>query len=360
MKKVVWILLLIVSGNLAIAQEQIKKDELYIQTYAKVAVAEMELYKIPASITLAQGILETGNGQSDLAQYGNNHFGIKCKGEWTGDRMYHDDDAKGECFRKYSSALDSYRDHSLFLAERPYYKNLFLLDPKDYKAWAHGLKKAGYATNPKYAYILISLIERYQLNQFDHISVDDVNIKLAELFPNSFKLNINEQEPQVILASVAPEESKKTESGAVFASYQEKEVKTTKKTYKPKTNNFEFPSLRLKFHPNGNLRFVVIKEGDTLEDISKAYGVSVDKLREYNDLVFQKDQTELVINQKIFIEPKKKTGVQKEHLTKEGERMYDIAQNNGVSLLELYKRNLMHPGQEPRIGDKILLKGKKS
>ncbi len=355
MKKVIFFLLIAVSGNLAIAQEQIKKDEQYIQTYAKVAVEEMELYKIPASITLAQGILETGNGQSDLAQYGNNHFGIKCKGEWTGDRMYHDDDAKGECFRKYPSARDSYRDHSLFLAERPYYKNLFLLDPQDYKGWAYGLKKAGYATNPSYAYTLIRLIEKYQLNQFDAVSSKEVNAKLAELFPNSFNPDLVDDKNATDLTGIK-KEGKEADT-EVLVVYQGKENNSSKKTLQTPVNNFEFPSLRVKFHPNGNLRYIEVKEGDRLEDIAKAYSVPVDKLKEYNDLAFQ---GELAVNQKVFLDPKNKIGLEKEYVTKEGDKMYDIAQNSGVSLLELYKRNLMHPGQEPKTGDKILLKGKKS
>lgn len=138
----------------------------YIKDYADVAQEEMRLYNIPASITLAQGILESGAGVGDLSQRANNHFGIKCH-EWTGPRVYHDDDARGECFRKYKDAKYSYRDHSLFLSERTRYAALFDLSEDDYKGWAHGLKKAGYATDRKYPDKLISLIERYQLYRFD-------------------------------------------------------------------------------------------------------------------------------------------------------------------------------------------------
>ena len=140
-----------------------KTEDQYIQKFAQYAVEEMELYKIPASITLAQGLLETGGGQSRLAQEGKNHFGIKCKEDWTGKTMKHTDDAPNECFRVYDDPRDSYRDHSIFLATRKYYTPLFSLDEKDYRAWAHGLKKAGYATNPRYADILISKIEKYRL-----------------------------------------------------------------------------------------------------------------------------------------------------------------------------------------------------
>jgi len=143
------------------------KTEKYIEKYSKIAVAEMKKYNIPASITLAQGILESGNGESRLAKEGNNHFGIKCHSNWNGKTIIEDDDERGECFRKYDNVEDSFRDHSLFLTERGRYSFLFDLNKKNYKAWAKGLKKAGYATNPKYPDLLIDLIERYDLSRFD-------------------------------------------------------------------------------------------------------------------------------------------------------------------------------------------------
>ena len=143
------------------------KTETYIEKYSQIAVDEMHRYNIPASITLAQGILESGNGESLLATEGNNHFGIKCHDNWNGKTIIKDDDEKGECFRKYSKVADSYKDHSLFLIERERYNSLFLLSPTDYKAWAEGLKKAGYATNSKYSILLINLIEKYDLSRFD-------------------------------------------------------------------------------------------------------------------------------------------------------------------------------------------------
>jgi flagellum-specific peptidoglycan hydrolase FlgJ len=140
---------------------------LYIKKYAPAATKNMRFYKIPASITLAQGILESGHGQSTLAKKANNHFGIKCHKGWKGKSILHDDDAKDECFRSYKNPLRSYKDHSLFLVERDRYSSLFKLNRKDYKSWAIGLKAAGYATDPKYADKLISLIERFRLNRFD-------------------------------------------------------------------------------------------------------------------------------------------------------------------------------------------------
>ena len=143
------------------------KINLYIKKFAPAAVKNMRFYKIPASITLAQGVLESGYGEGTLAKKANNHFGIKCHNGWKGKSIRHDDDAKNECFRSYKNPLRSYRDHSLFLVGRDRYSSLFKLKRKDYKGWARGLKAAGYATDPKYAEKLISLIERFNLTRFD-------------------------------------------------------------------------------------------------------------------------------------------------------------------------------------------------
>jgi hypothetical protein len=146
---------------------QTKLRQAYIEKYKEVAIEEMMLFGIPASITLAQGILESGDGESKLAKEANNHFGIKCHLDWDGPKIYHDDDEKGECFRKYKHAEESYRDHSVFLRDRSRYADLFKLDRTDYKSWAHGLKKAGYATNPNYPKLLIKIIEENNLHQYD-------------------------------------------------------------------------------------------------------------------------------------------------------------------------------------------------
>ncbi|WP_299050146.1 glucosaminidase domain-containing protein [uncultured Polaribacter sp.] len=153
----------------------------YIEDYAPVAVNEMFTYKIPASITLAQGILESGNGKGPLARKSNNHFGIKCHTEWKGERVYHDDDEKGECFRKYEYVETSYHDHSKFLTQRRRYAFLFNYKTTDYKSWARGLKKAGYATDKKYPSKLISLIERYKLYEFDKIKKKDFTYKKEKI-----------------------------------------------------------------------------------------------------------------------------------------------------------------------------------
>ncbi|MEG0500529.1 MAG: glucosaminidase domain-containing protein, partial [Rikenellaceae bacterium] len=157
----------IITASTLQAQSKSKEAEHYIKKYYSLAISSMKEYGIPASITLAQGLLESGNGQSVLAKKSNNHFGIKCKKEWTGAKVYHDDDEAGECFRKYPSVEDSYIDHAVFLTSSSRYSNLFTLPRYDYKAWAHGLKKAGYATNPKYPSLLINLIELYELDNYD-------------------------------------------------------------------------------------------------------------------------------------------------------------------------------------------------
>lgn len=151
----------------AVKLTQEQKVQAYLNRFGPIARAEMQQYKIPASITLAQGILESGTGEGRLAKEGNNHFGIKCHRGWNGGRMYHDDDAKGECFRTYDDPAESYRDHSVFLSGRQRYAFLFKFHKRDYKAWARGLKKAGYATDPKYPKKLINIIQRYELYQYD-------------------------------------------------------------------------------------------------------------------------------------------------------------------------------------------------
>jgi hypothetical protein len=158
------------------------KTENYISEYSSAAVDEMNKYNIPASITLAQGILESGNGESRLATEGNNHFGIKCHGNWSGKTIIEDDDEKGECFRKYDKVADSYRDHSLFLTERGRYSFLFEYKKSDYKKWAKGLKKAGYATNPNYPTLLIDLIERYELYTYDKGEQSDKQLYFAHTY----------------------------------------------------------------------------------------------------------------------------------------------------------------------------------
>lgn len=212
----------------------------YIRKYASIAVKEMHEYKIPASITLAQGILESGNGKSGLALKSNNHFGIKCHRKWTGERVYHDDDEKGECFRKYQYPETSYNDHSLFLTQRSRYAFLFDYNIKNYKKWAYGLRKAGYATDKKYPSKLLRIIKEYQLYEFD-------KIKKGRYTKEVKKLN--------------------------------------------KGTNFERPVVIKK----GN--FYQVKKGDTLYSISRAYSISVANLKAINNL----SDNIISIGQKLLI-----------------------------------------------------------
>ena len=337
------ILLLFISQ--VFAQES--RDLDYIRKHALLAVEEMQLYKVPASITLSQGILETGGGQSRLAEIANNHFGIKCKAEWTGEVISHTDDAPNECFRKYGSVQDSYRDHSKFLAERPYYKDLFKLNMLDYKAWAHGLKKAGYATNPKYAGILISRIEKYNLDQFDKLSPEQVQQKLLELYgpTNIIALSgLTETASDVIAATVpAPVAT------AVVTSIEQpmKKIEVEERA--------KNPLMRIKSHPVG-VEYVIAYEGESIVSLAKLYEFKTKELASYNELP---ENGKLTPGQLVFLGKKKNKGASKTYKVQNGETMYLIAQKNGIKLSKLYKLNKMEAGQQPKAGTILNLKTRK-
>jgi len=328
-----------------------KTDDQYIQKFAQYAVEEMEKYKIPASITLAQGLLETGGGQSRLAQQGKNHFGIKCKEDWTGKTMKHNDDAPNECFRVYDDPKQSYEDHSIFLATRKYYVNLFKLDPKDYKGWAHGLKKAGYATNPRYAYILLDKIEKYRLYEFDNTTSKEVLFTVMKMYPalkddKIFMAKLNQEK-------VTPEVSK-----TIKVPYkQESFAKTQKRVEKiqAKTRTEILNSILVKNHPNGGIKFFVVPEDIELSLISQKFGVSEERLKKYNEL----EKNLLKKNQIIFLEPKNTDGNVATYQVEVGETMHDISQKFGVKLYKLYAKNRMDDGQQPRVGELIYLQERK-
>lgn len=329
---------------------QDSRDIEYIRTYAKLAVEEMHLYKIPASITLSQGILETGGGQSRLAEIAFNHFGIKCKAEWTGAVISHTDDAPNECFRKYNSVQESYRDHSKFLAERPYYKDLFKLDMYDYKAWAHGLKKAGYATNPKYAGILISRIEKYNLNQFDRLHPNEVESKLTEMFgPSSTKplTGITEATHTAgeVIAAVVP-----TPITTTFEETIEKPIKTIE-IAKREDN----PMMRIKKHSNG-VHYVIAYEGETISKLANLYEISTKKLASFNELP---ENGKLTPGQFVFFDKKKTKGTDKFYKVQQDDNMYLISQKVGMKIDKLYSLNKMKAGQQPKAGTILNLKTKK-
>lgn len=273
----------------------------YIEKYKDYAIKEMERAGIPASITLAQGLLESGDGNSRLARNGNNHFGIKCH-NWKGGEIRHDDDEKNECFRKYNSAYESYRDHSDFLTSTSRYSFLFELDPTDYKGWAKGLKKAGYATSPVYAEALIKIIEENKLFLYDK----GINI---------------------------PKKS----------SDKDKQIETTK----GKRETFE----------NNRVKYIVVKEGETLESITRELGMLPWELNKYNDLP---KNYNLTTGQSIYIQPKrnKAEAGKNTHIVKEGETFYTISQMYAIKLSWLYKRNNMNESSVLQSGIELKLRGR--
>ncbi|QCX52605.1 glucosaminidase domain-containing protein [Elizabethkingia sp. JS20170427COW] len=347
MKKIVSFCL-IVSAVVAKSQTW-STNEQYIQQFAPYAVEEMELYKIPASITLAQGLLETAGGQSRLAQQGKNHFGIKCKETWTGKTMSHTDDAPNECFRVYDSPRDSYRDHSLFLTQRKHYSPLFLLNVKDYKAWAYGLKKAGYATSPTYAPALIKRIEQYKLYEFDEIPSSQVYTLLLQRYPDlkndaEFMAKLGPKNVNIDRPNLAKEaETKK--------SYAQQAPSTPKKS----TPKEILEDILLKNHPNGDLKYIVIPDKINLSYISKKFGIAESRLMKYNELTSRVLQK----NQILFLESKNSSSQEKTYVAQAGETMHDIAQKFAIKLSKLYKKNRMNEGQQPKAGQLVYLDSKK-
>ncbi|MFN3916452.1 MAG: glucosaminidase domain-containing protein [Flavobacteriales bacterium] len=286
-----------------------RKD--YIDMWKEEAVKQMYLYKIPASITLAQGILESGDGNSMLARKGNNHFGIKCH-DWTGETIFKDDDKKNECFRKYPDAAESYKDHSEFLAKRDRYARLFELNTNDYKGWAKGLKECGYATNPKYAELLIKLIEDNNLEQYD-----------------AYKY-----EPTPVVASVGSSTSA---------------PKITPKTPDPGASKATAAKAKI---TENNVKYVHAKEGDTFYKIARENGMGLWQLYKYNDLG---KSDVLMVGDVVYLQPKKNKSKVPTHAVCEGESMRDISQQYGVKLKKLYKKNEMPFGATPKAGQKLRL-----
>jgi hypothetical protein len=311
MTKITFVLIYIFLSFAGLAQKQQTREE-YIKKYQQLAISEMERSGVPASITLAQGCWESQNGNSRLATEGNNHFGIKCKSEWTGKKIYHDDDAKQECFRKYAHAEESYIDHSNFLKNSSRYSSLFQLDRKDYVGWAKGLKKAGYATDPNYAERLIKTIEDYKLFVYD------------EYYDNRQ------------IATKGIEKKQSIVFGPVLG----------------KTNASHKVELR-----NG-LQSIVIAEGDTYESIRKDLGLKEWELYTYNDFSNEK---KLRVSEILYIEAKHKKADRnhKLHVADKDDTMHYISQRYGLKLKPLLRRNRMKDGQEPETGQTVYLRNKK-
>jgi LysM repeat protein len=293
------VLLLSFSVSAVHAQQQRLTPQNYIDNYAQAAIDNMVLKKVPASITLAQGMLESGYGNSWLARQSNNHFGIKCHGRWSGRKVYADDDLKNECFRAYASVLESYADHADFLVNGQRYRFLFSLRPTDYKGWARGLKKAGYATNPKYADKLIRLIEQYELNKYDELAL------LAER-----PAVMNENQP------------------------------VSSRVFTPTEVN--------------KLDAVVVGQPQSLKSFAKAIGISWRRLRRYNELP---RKYEPKAGEVLFLELKrgKTDHPNVQHTVKAGESLLSISQLYGVQKRALEKANNLRRGSEVQAGQVLAL-----
>lgn len=272
----------------------------YIDQYKDLAIAEMLKHNIPASITLAQGLLESGAGTSDLARKSNNHFGIKCH-DWIGATTSYTDDRPNECFRVYRDVYESYEDHSKFLTEQPRYRNLFKLKRTDYKGWARGLKKCGYATNPAYAKQLINIIELYKLHRYDKAKKYD-------------KFMVERSSVKDVAAGVD-------------------------------------------LHPihiyNKNY-YLKARQGDTFETIGREVGISYKKIAKYNE----RDKNDRLVPGEIIYLKKKQKKAEKvyknrPHVVKAGESMYSIAQYYGIRLESLYKMNDLNPDYSIKVGDRL-------
>jgi LysM repeat protein len=308
-----FIIIFLLSSNASYAQRGNDVDiEEYITKYKAIAIQKMREFKIPASITLAQGILESGIGNSVLARKANNHFGIKCHGNWKGKKYYQDDDHKHECFRKYKSPEESFRDHSFFLTKRHRYARLFKLDITDYKAWAYGLKEAGYATNPKYPELLIRIIEENYLYYLDR-DIEPMIVK-----QNHHPIPVN---------------------GSSYPS---------KKSYR----FVEFGPNEREIYENNGIKFIYAKKGDTFSGIAKDFNIYTWQVYTYNDL---KKSNKLKEGQIIYLEKKKNKSKQPFHIVKAGESMHYIAQLYGVKLKKLLKTNNMTSSMYPYMDQKIKL-----
>lgn len=270
----------------------------YIDQYKDLAISEMLKYNIPASITLAQGLLESGAGMSELTRKGNNHFGIKCH-DWLGATTYHDDDEKQECFRAYRDAYESYEDHSKFLARQPRYRRLFSLKRTDYKGWAHGLKSCGYATSPTYAKKLISIIELYKLYRYDDATKYD-------------RFMVERSAVKDISPNVRPHP----------------------------------------IHRYNKNYYLKVRQGDTFKSIAKEVGISYRKLAKYNE---RDKHSKLIPGEIIYLKKKQKKAdkiyKKRPHRVKAGESMYSIAQQYGIRLSNLYKMNHLSPDYTIKVGD---------
>jgi hypothetical protein len=323
-------LLAIFSTTLSFSQKE--KAIAYVEKYKEIAISEMQRTGVPAAITLAQGILESKYGESDLSKESNNHFGIKCKLDWNGEKVYHDDDLRQECFRKYNTVEASYKDHSDFLKSRPHYSSLFSLNPTDFQAWAYGLKKAGYATERDYPEMLIKVINDYNLNQYTVIALNKA--------PNSVDSSLTKTASEKITITTTIVEDEKDE------------LETVTKTTDKKVTVENYP--KGLFSING-CKVIYASEGTSMLALAQQNNITLAKILEINDL----DEVQILDkNQLIFLERKQKKGTTDFHIAVANESLHDIAQKEGVRMDMLVEYNSTHKKLNPLLGEKIYLRTK--
>jgi len=328
--KSVAFLLIFAAGTSLRAQNSVDVI-MYINTYKGLAMAEMQRSGVPASIILAQGIHETEAGTSDLVRRSNNHFGIKCKEEWTGAVVYHDDDSRGECFRSYPTPQDSYKDHSDFLRNGARYAFLFKLDGDDYEGWANGLRKAGYATNVKYSQILIKLVKDYNLQQYSLIAM-------------------GRMKPSEEIVLQAPGQPSRGNPVTILPE-PEKEKPFARSTPGDKPSQQAYPEGEFMIN---NTRVIFARSGTSLLSVADQYELPLARLLDFNDL---KEEDILPGDQLLFLQRKRRTGPTEFHIVRDGESLYDICQSEGLRYEDMLQMNQLRNGDQPAAGEKIWLKG---
>lgn len=308
-------------NHFTFSQNKLSRKE-YIETFKWIAVREMHRSGIPASITMAQACLESDNGNSDLSKRSNNHFGIKCKNDWKGDRVYHDDDHLGECFRKYNTVEESFIDHTDFLVINPRYQYLFKLSNKDYDAWAKGLKNAGYATDPQYPQRLIKIIDEEGLHLLDDIKPEDVPVDDI-LAVKGKNYNPHERKNQEI-------ESFDNISINPFAKRNVKQL-------------------------NG-LDIIYVREGDTYEGIAREFEMKTWEILVYNDL--KKGAPQPIPGSFLYLKRKRCNALKgnETHILKPQESLWEISQKYGITLNSLKCKNRIRKGVNPVVGDPLYLR----
>jgi LysM repeat protein len=317
----------------------------YINNYKEIAIAEMLRTGVPAAIKLAQGIHETDAGKSDLVRRSNNHFGIKCKDTWKGPSVRHTDDAPNECFRKYDEAAQSYRDHSDFLRGSTRYASLFELDPADFEGWANGLKRAGYATNPKYPRIIIKLINDYNLQDYTMVALGKMSMEDA--IANTKTSEAEKQEEKISIVNVEAVPKKPVEEIAVVEEVVEKPEP------EESAQKANYPSGEFKINET---KVIYAKKGTPFISIATQYDIPLARIFEFNDDMPEVEEVE--VDQLIYLQRKRKTGNNEFHTVLPGETIYDIAQTEAIRLETLLEYNFLKETMDPAAGEKLYLRTK--